>query len=137
AVQVRGQQTILADLWIVCANVGHALAVSRNCRSRINIAHQHLRGPAKHRHAVDVEDALAGIRGFAIENIIAIRRKCGTANVEGLRFENLSVAAGGYVAEPQTFFSVLIDHAYHVFPSGETAADVALPELVTCVTAKF
>ena len=65
--------------------------------------------------ALDVEGVLAGIHRLAIENIIAIRRKYGTANVEGFRFENLSVTAGGYVAEPQTFFSVLIDHAYHVF----------------------
>src|SRR5580700_7705987 len=76
AAQIRAEQSVLADLGIICPSVCHALAVGRKCNVAVDVVNHGLRSPAQNRRAIEVVIAIRRILRFAEVDVVSIRREC-------------------------------------------------------------
>ena len=85
----------------------------------------HLRRASEHRDAINIEIAVNGVLGFAEIDVISVRREKDIR--DGVRGrDNLRVAAGRDIAQPQAVLALVIHHREQVFAVGGYGGDDCL-----------
>src|SRR5215831_10399312 len=90
------------------AQKGQALAVRRKCDRAVDVANEQLRGAPENRCAIERRESLLGFVAAHAIDIASIERKgeAGVMRVE--RGNDLSIAHGGDLAEPEGFRAVVL-----------------------------
>src|ERR1700691_274694 len=108
-------QANFADLRIVGEHVDEFLAVRREAYVRIDVCDELFWSTTEYWSTVQVlERAAADFRTNEIQ-VIAVRRKAQALVTHKCRSDDLGVAAGGNVAQPQALMAVVVDDVEDIF----------------------
>ena len=126
AIRIGHKKLELADVGIVVAVKRNAAAVRRKRCVRIDPVHDDLGIAAENRCAVQVKRIVSGRLRLAEIKVVSVR---GKLEIRIIRFRwrnDLGVAVGRNVAEPEAGLARVIDHAQDIFPIGRNGRNLRL-----------
>src|SRR6267378_6493609 len=98
--------------------IGEALAVGRKGDGTVHVLNEQTRSSAKHGSVVKGGDGLLGVLAAHEVDVIAVGGKCETSITGGRGCDDLSVAPGGDVTEPEGLQDIIIQDVEQVYYVG-------------------